>query len=197
MNEIIPKDSRYIPMTQQRWCCVPACISMIMYRHGIALVSQEELGWYLGLTVPEEDRDLFYNPRTGERPASGFGTQISKDEYHPNNVFIKLGIPLAMIFYPIDKFKNKKEFMNFISDKIDDDADLVASFSNAEFSNRHIHGGHVCVVDRIFLDDETIRLIDPERSEPKWRTVKISKLFEAMRKHGSKNMGGIWEFEKI
>lgn len=196
MKEIAPKDSRYIPLTQQRWCCVPACISMIMYRHGISLIPQEELGYYLGLVVPKEDAHLFYNPRTGRRPASGYGTQIQKSDYHPNKVFSKLNIPLKMIFHPIDDFKDEIELADFISKKIVDNADLVTSFSNAEFSDGQIQGGHVCVIYRISPDNRTIRVIDPERCESKWQTYSILKLYKAMQRHGADKMGGIWVFVK-
>lgn len=194
MKEIAPQNTRYIPLTQQRWCCVPACISMIMYKRGIPLVAQEELGYHLGLVVPDESKHLFYNPRVGEEPSSGYGTQISKTAYHPNTAFKKLGIPLVMIFHPINKFENEKEFTDFILGKIKADADLVASYSNLEFSDGHIQGGHACVVDQIFTNNGTIRLIDPERNQPKWQTHNISKLYKAMQKHGPAKMGGLWEF---
>lgn len=151
----------------------------------------------MGLIVPKEDVHLFYNPRTGERPASGYGTQIQKDEYHPDKAFATLNIPLKMIFHPIDDFKDETELADFISNKIVDDTDLVVSFSNAEFSDGQIQGGHVCIVDRIFTDKGTIRLIDPERCEPKWQTHQISKIFKAMQKHGTDKMGGVWEFVKV
>ncbi len=52
--EIVPKDSRYIPFSQQPYCCVPTSIQMVMYRHNIPLVPAEELGYHLGLTVPKD-----------------------------------------------------------------------------------------------------------------------------------------------
>lgn len=63
--------SRYIPFTQQEYCCVPACIQMVMYKNSIPLVSQEDIGNALGLTVPEEDAYLFKSPQTGEKPRAG------------------------------------------------------------------------------------------------------------------------------
>lgn len=89
MNKPIA-NSRYIPLTQQPYCCVPACFQMIMYRHGIPLVPQEELAYELGLIVPEKDTYLFGKVRSGEKPSSGWGTQIQKDEYDPNKVFKSL-----------------------------------------------------------------------------------------------------------
>lgn len=197
MNEITPKNSRYIPMTQQPSCCVPTCLSIIMYKRGIPLLSQEELGYHLGLVVSEENKHLFYNPRTIERPVSGYGTQIYKEEYHPNTVFPKLGIPLEMKFYPIDDFEDEKELESFISKKIDGDADLLVCFDHGELKGDHKQGGHVCVVDRIFSESGEIRLIDPQRNQPKWRMVEAKDLYEAMKLHTKEKMAGIWEFVSI
>jgi hypothetical protein len=41
-KEIIPKNSRYIPLTQQKWCCVPMCIQMVILKHGMPLISAEK-----------------------------------------------------------------------------------------------------------------------------------------------------------
>lgn len=59
MKNIIPKDTRYIPFTQQKSCCVPTSISIIMYKRNIPLIPQEVLGYYLGLIVDPEFKNLF------------------------------------------------------------------------------------------------------------------------------------------
>ena len=55
----------------------------------------------------------------------------------------------------------------------------------------------MCVLDRVYPTKGEVRFIDPEDDVPKWRTVKISKLFKAMKVHGSDKMGGFWEIKKI
>jgi hypothetical protein len=52
-KEIVPSDSRYVPLTQQKWCCVPTCIQMVMIKQGIPLQPAELIGYELGLIVPE------------------------------------------------------------------------------------------------------------------------------------------------
>lgn len=196
MKEIIPKDSRYIPIVQQKSCCVPASISMIMYKHEIPLISQELFGYHLGLMVAPENRKLFWNPRTGKRPLSGYGTQIYRKEFSLNIVFKKLKIPLRMIFHPISKFSDK-EFKNFIIEAAKKNKDVLACFDHGKLSGDNIQGGHVCVIDRMDIKHDTIRLIDPQNTQPKWRIVKISKLLKAMRFHGDEKSGGLWEFVVI
>jgi len=192
VSRVIPGDSRYIPLVQQKSCCVPACISMVMYRHKLPLIPQELLGYYLGLTVAPENKGLFWHPRTGKRPPSGFGTQVYKKEFSPNRVFLKLKIPLRLIFYPISGFTDQG-FKNFLIDAVRRDKDILVCFDHGELSGDHKRGGHVCVLDRLGAKTGEVRLIDPQQSQPKWRIVKINKLKQAAEFHGDKNSGGFWE----
>lgn len=197
MKDIIPKDSRYIPFVQQRSCCVPTCIAMVMYKQHIPLVPQEVLGYHLGLTVPKENKHLYWNARSGKRPASGYGTQIYKKEYSPNKVFKKLKIPLNLTIYPISQFADSKKFIKFVHDKVQNNRDLLVCFDHGELSKDHIQGGHVCIIDRIFPKRGIIRLIDPSATQPKWREVKIADLKHAMESHGDNKPAGFWELTRI
>ena len=196
MKEIIPKDTRYVPVVQQKSCCVPASVSMIMYRHNIPLVPQELLGYYLGLTIAPENKKFFWNPRTGKQPPGGYGTQIYKKEFYLDAAFRKLKIPLKMIFHPISGFSDEV-FKKFISQSIKNNGDILTCFDYGKLSGDDIRAGHVCVVDRIDLKQNTIRLIDPQPIQPKWRVVKIKDLLKAMRYHGDEKSAGLWEFKII
>ncbi|MBI3335574.1 MAG: hypothetical protein HY001_03695 [Candidatus Portnoybacteria bacterium] len=196
MKEIIPRDSLYIPLVQQRWCCVPACISMVMHRHGIPLVSQELLGFYLGVVVPKEDVKLFWNVKTGRKPSSGWGTRMSEKRFNPNSMFRKLHVPLEMAFHPIGSFLDMRAYKKYLSTIEEQEKDVLACFSWGALYNKPYRGGHVCVIDRVDIRRDEIRLIDPEYDAPKWRTVSIEKLKMAMESHGKKE-GGFWEFIKI
>jgi hypothetical protein len=195
-KEIVPKDSRYVPLAQQKSCCVPTCISMIMYKNGIPLLPQELLGYHLGLIVDKEYRELFWNVRTGKRPPSGYGTQIYLKRNHPNTIFPKLKIPLKMIYHPISRF-NQMDFEKFITDAVKKDRDMLVCFDHGILKNEESGGGHVCVLDRIYPPKEIVRLIDPSVNQPKWRLVKINKLKKAMEVHGDDKSGGFWEFIKV
>lgn len=48
---IVPLDTRYVPLTQQKWCCVPTCFQVVMLRHNIPLVPAEVIGYHMGLIV--------------------------------------------------------------------------------------------------------------------------------------------------
>ena len=77
----------YKLIKQKPYCCVPACISMILDRRKIKRGSQEEIGYELGLVVPKEKTHLFTKTRTGKKPVAGYGTQINKEKYSINNYF--------------------------------------------------------------------------------------------------------------
>jgi len=194
MKEIVPKDSRYVPFVQQKTCCVPACISMIMYKHRIPLISQELLGYHLGLIVSKENKELYWHPRVGKRPPAGYGTRIYQKQYHPNKVFPKLKIPLKMIYHPISSFVTSKSFTDFIIESVEKDKDLLVCFDHGKLSGSNIQGGHVCLLDRIYKLKSLIRIIDPQQNQPKWRMVKINTLKKAMEFHSDDKSAGFWEF---
>ena len=197
MKSYIPQDSRYIPLTQQKWLCVPTCIQMVMLRHRIPLVSAELMANLMGLVVPEEDLKYFWNANTGSRPNSGWGTQVGKPQWGPNSVFKKLGIPLSMSWNLIHKFKDKDKFSAYLAELETRDVDTLVCYDWGTLFEKNHHGGHLCVLDRVDMKNHTVRIIDPEYEAPKWRTVSIDALYAAMQFHGKEKSGGFWELKKV
>jgi hypothetical protein len=193
-KEIVPKDSKYVPLTQQRYCCVPTCIQMVMLRHNIALQPAELIGYHLGLVLPKKELKYFWNGRTGKRPPAGYGTQVGA-KYSPNAVFRKLKIPLKMSWMLIDKFKDIVDFRKYLEDIEKKDKDIIVCYNWGKLFNKLKQGnhGHVCVLDKVFIKQDEVRIIDPEYYSPKWKIVKIKKLYEAMVFHGKQKSGGFWE----
>ena len=195
MKDIIPKDTRYVPLTQQKSCCVPASISIIMLKLGIKLVPQELLGYHLGLKVNKEDKHLFWNVKTGKKYKYGYGTSPNRKKYGTNMAFRKLKIPLRAKFVLVKNFKTNKDFISYIEDKVKNDKDIIACFNPHTLVDSDKPGGHFSVVDRIYKKKNIIRLIDPSFNQPKWKEVDIDKLKKAMELHPVR--GGFWELEKI
>lgn len=196
MRDVVPKDSRYVPLTQQKSCCVPTCIQMVMLRNGIPLLPAEELGYHLGLTIHPSRANLFYNARVSEvRPPAGYGTQIYKPEYSPNKAFKKLNIPLKMSWSLIDKFATIESFKEYLSRVESSGKDVLVCYDWPTLFDQDEtdHWGHVCVLDKMFIEKGEVRMIDPSPDWPKWNMVKIEKLYEAMKFHGASKSGGFWE----
>ena len=185
MKDFTPKDSKYIPLTQQKWLCTPP------------LVPAELIGNMMGLIVPEEGVKLFWNTRTGSKPPAGWGTQAGKPQYGPNAVFKKLGVPLKMRWSLINKFKNKEQFYLYLGDIENKDVDVLVCYDWGTLFDKDHHGGHLCVLDKVDMNNNEVRIIDPEYDAPKWRTVNIDKLYDAMKFHGKDKSGGFWELIKI
>lgn len=199
MKDIVPRNSRYIPFVQEKMHCVPACISMIMYRRKIPLVSQQLLGHHLGMVVPKDNRYLYWNPPKASMNYMGpgyYGTQIGLKKYHPNTVFPKLCIPLRMTFHSISTFdiQSCKEFLINAQKK---DSDIIVCFDSGKMDRVDKRAGHVSVFDVIEPSKNSVRIIDPQLNKPKWRNVSLRLLYESMKLHGDRNMGGFREFKKI
>jgi len=189
-------NNRYVPLTQQKYCCVPTCIQIVMYKNNIPLLSQETIGNALGLIVPDEDKYLFDNPRTGEMPISGYGTQIYESEFSPNTAFFNLNIPLEMKLDLIDNFKDVEGIKKYLMQHEAANSDILVCYDYGVLFDKKWHGGHVNVFDS--YNDETgiVKLVDPEQNVAKYREVKIEKLFAALIEHGKEKSGGFWQLVK-
>jgi len=196
MRNIVPKDSRYIPLTQQKSCCVPTSISIIMYKLKIPLIPQELLGYHLGLILDKKYKYLFCNVRTGKRPKAGYGTQTNKKQYEINSIFKKLKIPLNVTTYRINDFKNKNELISYIAGRIKKDKDIMVLLRSGILNNDDTMNGHACVIDQIYPKKNIIRLIDPLSDQAKWREFKIDKFIKAVKSHPTGD-GRFLEFRKI
>lgn len=193
-----PTDSRYIPFTQQDYCCVPTSIQTIMYRNNIPLIPAEELGYHLGLTVPTDVADLFFKPRVSDTPPStaGYGTQIDNPDYEPNKVFKKLGIPLAFELKLANELEDVNDLLDVLQQVESNDTDALLCFNHGVMRGEYKpNSGHVVVFDRII--DEKVRIVDASWKHPKWRLVEPSLLLDAIKCHGNENSGGIWHFRLI
>lgn len=198
-KDIIPSDSRYIPLTQQKSCCVPTCIQMVMLRHNIPLQPAELIGHHLGLIVDADSVKYFWNVTTGERPSSGYGTRIGLPEYSLNSMFEKLNIPLKSTLQLINKFAILESFADYLKKVVSNEQDILVCYDWPTLFDPmlHDHWGHVCVLDKVNIANDELRIIDPSPNSAKWVTIKISDMYRAMQVHGEKNSGGFWEiYEK-
>lgn len=179
----------YVAFTQQPYLCVPTCLQMILYRRGIALPEQETIANELGLIVSEEDVHLFVRARTGERPSSGWGTQIQNERYNMQKLFDKYDWELTFKRYSdiasVEALREK-----LVAAQGSEDTDAMLCFDYGMLWGTKSTGGHVCVFDA--LDGDLVRIIDPEQNVPKRRETDIQTLFKAMDFHGAHNAAGLW-----
>ncbi len=180
------KTSRYIPLTQQPFCCTPTCIQMILLRRNLIIFSQEEIGYDFGLTVPKKYKKLLPNAKTGKKPSGGWGTQVNKKEYSINNFFRRHKIQLKEDYFSVSRVKNIKEW---IKEQIKKNNDIIVCFDYGKLYGGKGQG-HVSILNSIL--DKCVTLIDPKYDVPKYRKVALERLIKSMEFHGEKNNGGFW-----
>lgn len=93
----------------------------------------------------------------------------------------------------IDQFMSLEEFRTYLKGVAGKGGDILTCFDFGSLFDDKYRGGHVCVLDIVSPGQDTVRIIDPGQDEPKWRTIKMEKLYKAMRAHTASNMAGFWE----
>ena len=177
----------YKPIIQKPFCCVPACLKMVLERRKILCdKKQEEIGYQLGLTVPNQWARHFTKVRTAELPPEKYGTQIQNPQYSINNFFQRNRIPLQENYYFIADITDVGKF---IATHIKNNNDIIACF-NYNLYGEQYKSGHVSLIQEVKGDE--VVLVDPGKDVPKLRRVKLSKLTEAMKYHGKENRAGFW-----
>ncbi len=179
------KSRKYIPITQKSFCCVPACIQMILKRRRISLLPQEDIAVELGLIVPKKYKAIFPNAKTGKKPLAGWGTQVKKNTI--NNFFRKNKINLKEKYVKLSKIKG--DVGKWIQNQLKNNADILVCFNNKILYGKNNYG-HVSIISSI--SKNKMNLIDPEKRVPKHRKVKLNKLIKAIKGHGEKRRAGFW-----
>ncbi len=185
-----PANTRYVPFVQQPYCCGPACLQMILYKNRLPLVPQEEIGAELGLVVPLDFKNLFYNVDAREEPvvSSGFGTRIQDPSYSLEKLIKKLAWPFDLEIKLASRFTTQDELINEMRELVSVDADVLVCFQNENGT------GHICVLDVIDID--SVRVMDPSSNYPKWRVISHTDIFDLVKAHGDDNYAGLWILKK-
>jgi hypothetical protein len=188
-------NSRYIPITQQPYCCVAACIQMVLYRKNIPLVPQELIVYHLGLAVPEKDEHLFEKTHVREKGRKGWGVQLSWEKYSLDACFQALSIPLRARFYMSSDIPSIADLQETLTALAAEGCDVFLCFAYEELWGVAGEASHVCVFDKIIGD--TVWMIDPEQEVLKFRKTTVSKLYAALRKNGTDAFHGLFLLEDV
>lgn len=186
INNIMNQNPPYNPINQKLYCCVPACISMILERRNISYWTQDEIWYELGLVVPGEKVHLYTKVRTGKKPISGYWTQVWKKQYSVNNFFKKNNIWLKETYFFIDDIPDIKDF---IISNIQKNNDIIVCFNNEKLHwtwNRW----HVSLIQ--WLENDNIFLVDPGNDFPKIKKVSVNNLIKSIEYHWKEKRWGFW-----
>lgn len=176
----------YDLIVQEPWCCIPACVQMMLLRRGLPSGSQEDIGNELGLVVPPDYADCFDNVRSEPEPPAGhtgYGTRIDEPEYNLESYFARNDLPLACEFHPPSDIGN---ISRFLQGHLQAGDDILVCFRY-----RHLYGveeagdnGHGSLIQQ--LKGDSLVLADPHGCYPK---VSLDRFFEAVQVHKA---GGFW-----
>lgn len=163
---------------------------MVMYKNNLPLISQEDIGYELGLTVPAESAHLFQRVRT-EKPASGlWGTQIGDEKYEINSVLAQLQFPLKVDIKHVDSIGSSEELLELLKQVEQTNGDALVCFKYGKLWGTDSTSGHVCVFDKVI--EGRIILVDPGQETPKLREVEPKELYASMVAHASAVFPGLW-----
>lgn len=179
----------YSPIVQKPFCCIPACLKMILERRNISYGSQEEIGNKLGLIVPKKVRHHFKNVNTTSSiPVLKCGTRVifSKKPLI-NNFFEEEKIPLKEEYF---KLKNIPDVKHFISENLMRRNDIIVFFHEKKLYGKGVAWGHASLIEAI--ENSTITLVDPKEGVPKRRQVSLIDLSKSIDYYGEKNRAGFW-----
>jgi len=175
----------YIPLTQQKYCCLPCCIQWIMLRRGMKLISQDEMAKDLGVVIAPDDQRLFnIKMKVAKKLPQGkfgYGTWT----YKIPQFLKKHKIPLDVERYYPSKIGDVK---NFLCENLKAGNDIIVSFNMAAYAKpgSGVNYGHSCVIDSITTKNKNVivTLGDPAYSHRKFFDIELQKLLDGMTKYG-------------
>jgi len=91
-------------------------------------MSQDDIGWELGLFVSSEIKSEFVRVRTGPKPKAGYGTQTSKPEFSVERYFDRNYLPLSLTRVSPSSLK---DLILSIRTALDQDNDVVLCFNSS------------------------------------------------------------------
>jgi hypothetical protein len=152
----------YSPIPQLPYCCVPAILQWILYRHGFPIDNQEEIGIELGLRLPERVKNGFNNPHIAyliDEPRDGWGTQIEKKKYSINNYFYSHKLPFTCseqsTFHSVSKIKT------FIESNFRKDNDIIIRYLKQHPVRPSEYNGHFSLISALNKNENMITVGDP------------------------------------
>lgn len=184
-------NTRYWPITQKPYCCVPTSLQMVLQKNQLPKLSQEVIGNELGLVVSPEYADEFEHVQVSEQPivSSGFGTRIQDPDFSLERLIKKQKWPFILtkrLASNIDSEQTLRDILTIV-ERRDDDA-LICYQNDKGY-------GHVAVFDRVI--DDKLRIVDPSPNDDKWREISMADMYARIQAHGDKNFGGVWLLERV
>ena len=175
---------KYKRVVQLPNCCVLACVTMILHRHGFTHINQEYIGQWLSRNVPRED--------VHDAPPKGWVMRAGKEDIYLNSFFTDVKLPFTIKKHFVTSTPGLKQFL--AKNKCQD---IIVCFDpSVLYKVQQEPGGHVCVVES--FDEGSVVLVDPSEKYVALHggrtpiTVAMNDLVEAFENYGEVNGAGLW-----
>lgn len=172
---IVPPYRRKVELP---YCCVPAVLQMVFERRGMTVPEQEEIGYELGLIVPEEVAHWFLRVRTGSKPPpGGWGTQTGLEEFSIGEYFDRHRLALRIVEHPVPEIPDLETFLALVACHLERGDDVVACFDRQYLfdTGDREHVTLIQAVNRRF-----VVLVDPAEDSADLCQVLANQLFETL-----------------
>lgn len=177
---------KYKKVNQKPYCCVGACMEMILNRNNIKNNGQVEIACKLGLTVPEEYKNDYPTAIIGKKPEAGYGTQIQKNQYSINSFFDTNNINLKEEYHFITDLDIAK---NFLIENKDYDI-MICCHCATLYDSPDADWGHMLLFENIDNNNNII-LLDPS-AKRNYETISLEKLLKSISIHKKENGAGFY-----
>lgn|SRR3989338_82582 len=183
---------KYKHISQKPYCCVPACVQMILQRRKLPTLKQTDIAYDLGIVLPLKDRHLLPKSHKGRKPRAGWGTRINLKKYSFTEFFKRREYPLRETFWSAKQFSSVKKFKKFLIDNIEKENDLLVCFNYPMLYRIKGSWGHASLIEEVKGDNVILR--DPNPKHRKARRVLLNDLLNALKNH---HHGGVWLIESL
>lgn len=175
---------RYKHISQKPYCCLPACVQMILYRRGVqGTPTQAEIAENLGVIVPPNDPRWWGSSRNGRW--LGPGAHADLPEYSLTRFFEKYQYTLREEYRAGSYFHSEEFLGNFLIYHLGVGSDIIVGYQ----LHAEMRCGHVSLIEDI--RGGVITLHDPSSWFKRQRRVDLSSLFCAMHNRDG-HIGEVW-----
>lgn len=181
------RNMEYKHISQKPYCCVPACVQMILHRRKLPILLQTDIAYDLGIILPPKDRHLLPKSYKGSKPKAGWGTRINLKKYSLAAFFKRQGYSLQETYYSAKRFNSKKQFKKFLSDNLKEKNDLLICFNYPSLYRMKGSWGHASLIEE--AKKKYVVLRDPNPKHKDARKVLLNDLLTVLKNHHN---GGIW-----
>lgn len=179
---------KYEHISPKPYCCVPACIQMVLRRRRLPRPpAQGEIAYELGVVLPSKDRHLLPRSYKSSRPKAGWGTRIDIKGYSLTAFFKHWNYALKEKYHRVTDFPSEKKLRVFLKKNLKLNNDMLVCYSFPALYHLKGKVGHASLIEGVH--GKYIILRDPSAEDRLAIRVLLSDLMTSMRGHYK---GGVW-----